>query len=474
MTVPPNPRASASGALWVSCCVAHLALVAIACDGDVEHVPAAWSAGQAQEVAAAPDAPTYHQTIKPIVDAKCTGCHVEGGIAPFPLTSYEALRARAAGVRAAVSNRSMPPWHADPSVRRYRYDPSLSATQLDAIVRWIDDGLVAGDASRPAAPLPRDTSELANADLTLSLAEPYAPRQSNEYRCFVLDWPYEKPMFVTGFDARPSNPGIVHHIQAYLAAPADVATVRRFDDAEAGPGYTCFGAPSPPGAPVLSSRFLGGWTPGRGAMKLPEGTGVEVAAGSKVLLQVHYHLDAAHGAHEEADRSSLLMTVAERVRTPGLYVPWMDERWALDPRSMLIPSGSPGTTHGYRAKPANSLVFFVFSGNARFPNGFTVHSVYPHAHKLARRISTSVVHAGGAVEPLVEVPRWDFDWQREYVLAEPTRVGPNDELALTCTYRNTAADQPWHNGAQLPPRDVTWGEGTEDEMCSMTLYITPN
>ena len=31
---------------------------------------------------------TYWHDIKPILDARCTGCHVEGGHAPFALTSY--------------------------------------------------------------------------------------------------------------------------------------------------------------------------------------------------------------------------------------------------------------------------------------------------------------------------------------------------------------------------------------------------
>jgi hypothetical protein len=415
-------------------------------------------------------APTYYQNIKPLLDAKCGDCHVAGGIAPFALTTYEQVFAYATAIRGAVVRRVMPPWLAAKGGRHYRYDTSLSDAQVDEVVRWIDAGASKGDPAREAAPLARESSALDKVDLTLAIEEPYFPNgQANEYRCFVLDWPYERPVYVTGFDARPGNPAIVHHIQAYLATPPDVQAVRGFDAADPRPGYSCFGAPFPSGS-IIASRFLGGWTPGRGAMKLPEGTGIAVAPGSKVLLQMHYHTEGS--LSKLPDQSALLMSIAETVARPGLYVPWMDDRWALDPRTMLIPAGAPSTTHSIRGKPANSLAFWVFSGNTSFPNGFTVYSVYPHAHKLARRLTASVVHAAGEVEPLVDIPRWSFDWQREYVLAEPTTVGPNDELSLTCTWANTAADQPIVNGSRLPPRDVTWGEDTEDEMCTMTLYVT--
>ena len=34
---------------------------------------------------------TYYADTKPIIDAKCTPCHVEGGIGPMPLTSYKEI-----------------------------------------------------------------------------------------------------------------------------------------------------------------------------------------------------------------------------------------------------------------------------------------------------------------------------------------------------------------------------------------------
>jgi hypothetical protein len=416
-------------------------------------------------------APTYYQVVKPILDAKCGKCHVEGGIAPMPLTTYKEAARYASSIATYVSSRVMPPWGAAPDVREYRFDASLTQTQIDAIGAWVRAGAPPGDPREEGAALHVDSSELPRVDLTLSIPSPYTPTITpNEYRCFVLDWPYDHPVYVSGFDARPGNPAIVHHLQAYLAVPSDAPTVVGYDTADPGPGYTCFGGPSPDGAPPLVTRTLGGWTPGRGGMVLPEGTGILIEPGSKVVLQVHYHAESA--ADMQPDQSALLMTIEEQVDQIGYYVPWTDSQWAIDPTTMLIPAGSEKTAYAYEAKPTDSLVFSVFSGNASFPNGFYVHTVYPHTHLLAKTIEGAIVRATGDTELLVSIPRWDFDWQREYVLAEPAFVGPNDELRVSCTWSNTFADQPIVDGVQQAPHDVVWGEGTEDEMCSLIVYVT--
>lgn len=413
---------------------------------------------------------TYYADIKPILDAHCATCHVEGGVGPFPLTTYEGARDNAPLVQYQVSERTMPPWLAEPGIRSYRYDPSLTQAQIDAIASWVAGGTPAGDPAHEGAPLDVETSQLPRVDLTMEMPESYTPtRLPDEYRCFIMDWPYDHQVYVTGFDARPGNLAIVHHLQAYLATPTDAATVEGYDASDPAPGYSCYGGPSLDGAPQLQSRFLGGWTPGRGGLLLPGGTGIAVDPGSKVILQVHYH---AHTAVAAPDQSSLLMTVEEQVSGVGLYVPWTNSQWPIQPASMLIPAGAPETTHSYNATVSSSLVFNVFSGGMKFPNGLYVHSAYAHAHKLAREIEMGVARTDGSAESMLTIPKWNFDWQREYVFADSLYVAPDDQLTISCTWSNTAADQPIVDGAQQAPHDVTWGEGTGDEMCTSILYVT--
>src|SRR5690242_16408876 len=64
----------------------------------------------------------YYEDIKPIVDAKCVGCHVDGGIAPFSLTTFDAVSAAQGSVKAEVASRRMPPWLAAPGCNEYADD----------------------------------------------------------------------------------------------------------------------------------------------------------------------------------------------------------------------------------------------------------------------------------------------------------------------------------------------------------------
>jgi hypothetical protein len=91
----------------------------------------------------------------------------------------------------------------------------------------------------------------------------------------------------------------------------------------------------------------------------------------------------------------------------------------------------------------------------------------PHMHTLGRQIRTEIVHADGSASCLMDVPDWDFNWQQSYVLPKDQylTVQPGEKVRLTCVYDNSPLNQPVVNGERLPPRDVTWGEGTLDEMC---------
>ncbi|MEO1335143.1 MAG: hypothetical protein AAFV29_05850, partial [Myxococcota bacterium] len=53
---------------------------------------------------------------------------------------------------------------------------------------------------------------------------------------------------------------------------------------------------------------------------------------------------------------------------------------------------------------------------------------------------------------------------------QPMTIAPGEGVKITCTYDNSAEHQPFVDGVQQPPRNVTWGEGSLDEMC--LVYAT--
>src|SRR5688572_20421093 len=213
---------------------------------------------------------TYYKDVKPIVDAKCTMCHVDQGIAPFSLVQYTDFESLEAMIREAVTTRIMPPWLAADGCNDYLGDRSLSDAQIATIRDWIDQGAPAGNPADEGAPLQVEQVALSRVDMTLEMPIEYTPqREPDDYRCFLLDWPETAETFVTGFRAVPGDPAVVHHVIAFYIPPDQAATYEQLDADEAGPGYTCFGGP---GAGNQSTGWLGSWAPGSMGTDYPAGT----------------------------------------------------------------------------------------------------------------------------------------------------------------------------------------------------------
>jgi len=169
---------------------------------------------------------TYYQDVKPLIDAKCVKCHVDGGIAPMDLRTYEAIREYLGRepelMGELVSTHEMPPWPPNNDCATYVGDRSLTQAQIDTIVGWLDGGALEGDPAREGEALADNAGRLSREDLTLSMPVAFTPTlEPDEYRCFLLPWPaeYTTTRYVTGFRADPAARQVVHHILAYTAAP---------------------------------------------------------------------------------------------------------------------------------------------------------------------------------------------------------------------------------------------------------------
>ena len=401
---------------------------------------------------------TWHKDVGPLVRSKCGGCHMEGGIAPFSLQTYEETHALRDVVKAAVQAGHMPPWMPSKDCAEYKDDRSLSEEERAMLTGWVDAGGPEGNpADAPVTTLPATTG-LSRVDLTLKMPTAYTPRQNpDDYRCFVLDWPYADTRYVTGFRGDPGNPGIVHHVIAFLADPRQVATVQALDDAEEGPGYTCFGGPG-----LNSGRvaWLGSWAPGGEGVDYPEKTGLRVAPGSKVVLQVHYNTSHMHHGPAVTDTTAVSLKVDSAVEKVAFVQPFTNPEW-VSQGTMNIPAGQADVVHGFPLDLSpylSQLTGGVFKSNAPF----TVHNVGLHMHTLGTSSKLEIQRRSGARECLLDIPRWDFHWQTAYALAQPKVVNPGEAIRIECHWNNSRP------GAV----SANWGEGTGDEMCLGLLYLT--
>ena len=412
-------------------------------------------AGSAESVSVPTDRIlTYYQDAKPIIDARCAGCHVPDGIAPFALTTYDEVFRFHDSIRFAVDTGAMPPWHPDECCREYLYDRSLTPHERAVMLEWIDQGVQPGDPADEGAPLDHDTGGISRVDATISMREPFDPIARigvDELRCFVLDWPYQEQVFVTGLNVLPGNYSIVHHVVLFVVDDGDTDDLERLDGADGRPGWDCYGelGARPTGA-------IGGWVPGTFGFDFPEGLGRRVKAGSKVLLQVHY--DTANRT-PEPDLMSIELKVDQSVEREAKAVAVANPQWLVGD-SMKVEAGDPDAMYHFKIDPT---VLFGDRGPIELFNANI------HMHEYGSSASLAVLRADGTTECLLNVREFDFYWNGDYFFETPVIINPGDELYLECHFDNTAANQKIVNGELQSPQDLVWH--ADGEMCAGILMM---
>ena len=246
--------------------------------------------------------PTYTKDVAPILSQKCLNCHRRHQIGPFPLETYEQARKRARDIATVAADRLMPPWKPEPGVGpKLKHDQSLSTAEIATLEAWAEAGAPKGDPKdMPPPPRFAEGWKLGPPDLILEPSEdfPFAADAPDTYRCFVIPTNLVKDTFVSAIDFRPSNPRIVHHINAFLDTTGDA---RKRDLAEPGPGYTSFSGPG-----IVTYEELSFWAAGHVPYQLPPGVGQRIPRQSDVILQVHYHATGKPEVRPHPDRDLLL------------------------------------------------------------------------------------------------------------------------------------------------------------------------
>ncbi|HWO20545.1 MAG TPA: hypothetical protein VNO30_17365 [Kofleriaceae bacterium] len=382
--------------------------------------------------------PRFYEDVAPILAKSCVSCHQEGGVAPFSLITYEDAIGFAAAMPSAVRTRQMPPWGTDNSGACNTYQDArwLTDDEIATIAAWAEGDRQKGDPA--AAPrLPDPLPGLPRVDKTAAMPEPYTAdtRLGDDYRCFIVDPAIAQDAFLTGFEVRPGEPSVVHHMLLFQLQTAEAeAAAAQLDAQSPGPGYTCFG-----GVGSAASSLVGVWAPGVRASRYPEGTGLPVKGGRKMVVQIHYH---NHGA-PLADKTAIDLMIEPTVAEPSFL-------YLLAAPNLYLPPGKPEivTTNQYQLPG--------------FLGQYNVWGVFPHMHTRGRSLRVEVDHAGQN-QCITDVPRWDFNWQQGYFYDGAPRIaGGGDTVRITCTHNTTMEDQP-----------ITWGEGTDDEMCLAFLYVSP-
>ena len=423
----------------------------------------------------------YYSDVRPVLVERCMGCHVEEGIG-WSMEDAEETYAERRRIAGAVTMRKMPPWIAERGHQEYLDDLSLSDDVVGMVAAWRDAGYPKG-AAVPDAPRSGESPFAFEADLSLEVLPDgaYLPAQDMEddYRCFLVDWDVDEPVYVTGFRAVPGNLDVAHHTVVRAVAPGMVDRFREIDAMVDGPGWECFGGSLPTSFDwdAYESRYPDGrreldenewwlthWAPGMNGHRFAEGTGILVEPGSALVVQMHYYTKEAPGERDFDTRVDF--ELESTVERPAFHLVQTDNDWLYgeDNGSMVIPPGEMATyVVDVDLDAWLSQAAYMADMEVSRIRGFEVHSANLHMHAYGHSGEITLTDENGRTEVLLSVPDWNLHWQRDFAFATPKIFSlealGDTSIRVRCTYHNDTDEV------------VYGGYGSYEEMCFNFSYV---
>lgn len=357
------------------------------------------------------DAPTFTNDVAGILHENCVSCHRPDNIAPMSLRTYEEARPWAKSIRNAVVNGDMPPWDADPGFGPFSNDISLSADEVDMLVRWIDAGAPRGEGQAPDSPAFETEGEwkLGEPDWVIEF-DPIevAADGPDQFRILPIATDFGEDRWIKSVEVLPGDPEVVHHFILWRADESN----------------------------QMQEAWMSGWAAGAEAAEFPAGTARLLPAGRSLVGDFHYH--PSGNATEDRTRVGVRFASADEIEKEYTNL------WILN-ATFNIPAGDPN----YQAKAS-----YVFPQDAR------VLSLAPHMHYRGKDMSYTAYFPDGSERELLRVSNYDFNWQTGYEFVEPVRVPAGTRVEVVAHWDNSV-DNP-HNPD--PTVDVSWGTDSTDEM----------
>jgi mono/diheme cytochrome c family protein len=364
---------------------------------------------------------TFTKDIAPILYKNCVECHRTGEIAPMALVSYKEVRPWAKSIRERVVDKTMPPWSADPKYGHWANDPRLSEKEISTIVSWVEAGAPKGnDKDLPEMPQFPVGWTIGKPDAIISMPEEQTVPADGTvpYLYFTMPTNFTEDKWIQAMEIRPGNRSVVHHVIAY----AQAANVK--DTAAGGEGE------------LRNGRVhLGGVTPNKTGMTFGDGMARLIKKGSNIVFQMHYTTNGT----VSKDRTQIAFVFAKE---PGKKELMTGN--AINAR-FAIPAGDPN--HEVKASKT-------------FDEDVLITGFSPHMHVRGKDFIYTAVYPDGRSEILLNVPKFDFNWQHSYVPTKPIHLPKGTRLDCVAHFDNSEKNKFNPNPTQV----VRWGDQTWEEM----------
>jgi hypothetical protein len=383
-------------------------------------------AGAAAFVAAPATAatPTYSKDVAAILNNRCVECHRAGEAAPMALTNFQEARPWAKAIKAAVMTRKMPPWLADPKHGVFSNDRRISDADVQTLAAWADGGAPEGDAKQtPAAPHFETGWTIGKPDAIIDIGTEFDVPASGvvAYQYFTVPTNFTEDKWVEAAEVHPDQRKVVHHVIAFLQEPNGTGGQRGI------------------------GNLLVGFAPGEQPMRFEPGTAKLVKAGSKIMFQVHY---TPNGTAAK-DRSYIGLKFAKE---PPKY---RAVTVSATNRAFVIPAGDPAypVKSTWTARQEVNLV-----------------NLMPHMHLRGKDFQYTIVYPDGREDVILNVPKYDFNWQLQYELKKPLALPEGTRIDCIAHFDNS----PNNKFNPDPAKEVRWGDQTfEEMMMGFFTYTVP-
>jgi hypothetical protein len=332
-------------------------------------------------------------------------------------------------IKEVVTDGTMPPWHADAPLGHFKNDRRLTADEKKTVLAWIDQGCPEGDVADAPAPreyldgwrLPRQPEMVLKMQKATPVPAAYlGGLMGMPYQYVMAGDPFPEDTWIEGVEVRPEYRAVVHHIIAFIIPPGknlkEMAREQNFGE-----------------------LMLGAYVPGDQPGVLPKGYAKKIPKGSQVLFEMHYTPNGKAGS----DRSMAGILVS---KGPPEH----------EVTSMAIMNGRFQIPPGDANHAVHSMFFFQEES--------VLLSLTPHMHVRGKAFKYELVTPGPnrkeTREVLCNVPKYDFNWQVSYELAEPRTLAAGSRIECTAVYDNSA-NNPFNPD---PKARVRWGQQTYEEM----------